>query len=245
MRKAGAQLISNTSSIGAIGFLLNMIAGVFAAVIKALKRFDIFSIITFILSSATMLGIVFLLYKSYDIVVIVIYNVTIGLISIVVYGTIAKRLVPGIKLWPHFNSQWFRKLFGFGGYSMVSSFGGIILFQLHKILIGVFIGPAAVTVFAVPQNLAKKIHELVARAVEVLFPVTSELHGTRQLERLKEIHLKTMRFLSLIVLTGCLPLIPLTYPFLELWIDQDFARDSWLVFTLLLIAKYKIQYHLK
>ena len=222
--------------VGAIGFLTTMVAGVYAAVIKAKQRFDLYSLVSVVLGTVTTLGIVYLLFLGHGVLIIVTFNVVIGIVSIGVYARLSRYLVPGIQLRPSFDLVWFRKLYRFGVYSMVASFGGIVCFQMNKLMLGVISGPAAVALFAVPQNLAMKIHGLAAKSVEVYFPVASELHSTNRMSSLESLYLSTMRLLSVIVLTTVPPLVPLSYSFLFLWLGKEFATDAWAVFALLLLA---------
>ena len=219
--------------IASCGFLLNMVLGVFAAVPKAVQRYDVATKINIVISTFLTLLTVLTLYLGYGLREIVILNFLSSLASLAVYMLVAKSLVSDISIRLSFDPATFRKLFAFGAYSLLVMISSTVLFQLDRLMIGSFAGAAQVAFYVVPASIALRIHGFIASIMGVVFPLCSELHATGQQEKLRKLYLKASKYSLILGLSVATPLITLSFQVMKYWMGDEFAAKSSLVLAIL------------
>jgi O-antigen/teichoic acid export membrane protein len=73
-------------------------------------------------------------------------------------------------LWPAFNREATRTLFGFGIYSWLQAVAGVLFGQVDRLLLGVSLGATAVASYALCVQLAQPLFGLTAAGLHFLFP---------------------------------------------------------------------------
>jgi len=114
------------------------------------------------------------------------------------------------------------RLLKFGGWVTVSSIVGPMMVILDRILIGIISGPAAVTIYTVPFQLAERTTMLARSVSGALFPRLSSLKGEEQMilaQTGQRAIIATMTPLS-----GAAILF--VEPFLSLWISPNFGNNA-------------------
>ena len=222
--------------ISALCFLINMPLSVFGSLPKALQRFDIANKIKICFGTLQLLLTVFLLYLGYFLKQIVIMNLLVSVLSIFIYVIVFKRLLPQVRFKPTFDKNIFIKLFKFGGAVAVGRITVPIAVQLGRFLIGVFHPISLVTYFAVPYMLASKIWVIPNSIVSVIFPATSELSSQNQTNVLNELHLRSTKYIMIIVVPIATLLIVFARQILNLWMGPDFAIQSVFCLRILTLA---------
>jgi O-antigen/teichoic acid export membrane protein len=149
----------------------------------------------------------------------------------------ARRLLPSISFRPRAHWQAFRRLLSFGVLSSMSGLFSSTTYQFDRLFIGALLGTGAVTFYVVPVTLARVIAAVTGRLATVLFPLASELSSTGQPERLRDIYLRSSRFIVVINTALAVPLIGLAYPTLRFWMGPSFA-DAGAVVMVLIVAAY-------
>jgi O-antigen/teichoic acid export membrane protein len=224
--------------VASCGFLLNMVLGVFAAVPKAVQRYDVATKVNISVSTSLTLLTVLTLYLGYGLREVVILNFFSSLASLAVYMLVAKNLVREISIRVCFDLVTFKKLFSFGAYSLLVTISATILFQLDRILIGTFAGAAQVAFYAVPASIAFRIHGFVASIMGVVFPLCSELHATGQKEKLRELYIKASRYSFIIGISIAMPLVVLSSEVMKYWMGEEYGHKSGLVLMLLASSSF-------
>ena len=229
--------------VGAFGFLANMVSGTFSAVPTALQRFDIANKATVGFTTLSTLSTVAVLAIGGGLVQVVVVRLAISLLSIPVFLFIAKRLVPSLVVRPRCTWSTLKGLLGFGGFSTVNRVAAQAIFQLDRLLLGSFLGPAAVTYYVVPANLTSQMHGLMSRLTDVLFPLSSELSALGENERLRKMYIKATKCVAILGTMVYLPIILLSLPLLRFWMGQDFARQSSLTLSVLALSYYALSFN--
>ena len=208
--------------ISALGFLINMPHNVLGTIPRALQRFDITSKISICIGTLQILSTIFLLYLGYFLKQIVIMNILLNLLSLSIYFMISKLLLPQLQV-PTFSKNMLCKLFKFGKFiavTRVSIFSGT---QLGKFLIGVFHPISFITYYTIPYALSSKLLLISKNIVSATFPATSELFILNQKKELQELHLRSTKYIMIILVPITLFLIMFSKEILTLWISPDFA----------------------
>ena len=219
--------------IASCGFLLNMVLGVFAAVPKAVQRYDVATKVNIVISTSLTLLTVLVLFLGYGLREVVILNFLSSLASLAVYMVIAKSLVRDISIRVCFDPGTLKKLFSFGAYSLLVMVSSTVLFQLDRLMIGSIAGAAQVAFYVVPASIALRINGFVGNIMGVVFPLCSELHATGQHTKLRELYLKASKYAFMLSISISTPLVVLSTPLMKYWMGDEYGLKSSLVLALL------------
>ncbi|MBN1995825.1 MAG: oligosaccharide flippase family protein [Anaerolineae bacterium] len=231
-----------TFYVTAIGFPLSLMVGVVASIPNALQRYDLSNKLGILITTLSTLFILGLLALGYRLKAVVILQVSTTIISLILYTILSKRLIPELSWWPSYDWQIFKKLLSFGIYTFISRVGGLFLFQFDRLMIGILLGASLVTYYVVPLNLATQLHKIVLTIAGVLFPVSSGLSSTGQIETLKGIYERAIKVTLFISTFVCVTIFSFSSPILRIWIDTDFAQTSTWVLKLLTLGWYFISW---
>lgn len=226
--------------LAAFGFLLNLVLGIFAAIPKAVQRYDISTKIGIIIGTLNILGMVGLLYYGYWLRELVILGIVISILSFVVYFWVAKKLIPSLRIKWFFDKKMFMKLLSFGSFFLLTSMSAVILFHLDKLIIGSILGVSVVAFYVIPGNIASKIQGLINAAGNVAFPASSALSGGGQIDKLHKLYFEGTRVLLIIATMLSVPLVVFAEKFLLHWIGADFATQSTNVMRILVVTYYML-----
>lgn len=224
--------------IASCGFLLNMVLGVFAAVPKAVQRYDVATKVNIVVSTSLTLLTVLTLYLGYGLREVVILNFFSSLASLAIYILVAKKLVGNLSIRICFDPTTFKKLISFGAFSLLVMISSTILFQLDRLLIGTFAGAAQVAFYAVPASIAFRIHTIIANIMGVVFPLCSELHTTGQKMKLRELYLKASKYSFVIAISIATPMVVLSGKVMKYWMGDEYGHKSGMVLMLLASSSF-------
>jgi O-antigen/teichoic acid export membrane protein len=117
-----------------------------------------------------------------------------------------------------------RKLFFFGGKTVIPSVSRLLLNQTTSILIIAFLGPAALALYARPRSIINHINTLANKMAFVLIPTTSSLQSMGNLEKIRELLIMSVRYSFYLVLPMVLVLVVFGGAILRLWMGQRYAN---------------------
>jgi len=212
--------------VSALGFLINMPLTVFGSIPGALQRFDITNKIGIGVGTLQLSLTVLLLHSGYFLKAIVIMTIFISILSILLYANVLKRLLPKIKIRPAFSRRILNDMFRFGGFMLIARVAGTVVFQTDRIIIGIFFPISYVTYYSVPHSLAKKLLIVPTSIGTAAFPAASELSSLNLQEELRELYLRTTKFLVLLALPLVATFIVLGDKLLAYWLDPEFSLRS-------------------
>lgn len=218
--------------LAAVGFFINMLSNVFSAVPKALQRFDIFSKINILVATISISMTVILLYCGYGLRGVLWVRFFRGLITLIIFIICVKKLIPQMKISIAFNWHFYKRIFSFGLFSLISRISSMTIRQLDKLIIGAVIGPFALTFYAIPRRLISTIKDFMARVIEFFLPVASEFASQGKMERIKKIYIKVSRIAFSLNLAIFLPIILFSYNILYFWMGKNFADNGWIIMML-------------
>jgi len=211
----------------AVGFFINFLASIFSPISMALQRYDISTKAQTTIWLFLNLSIVTLLYLGYGLKEIAIASLCFGIIRLVVYFLIFRRMLPGILPRPTFKYKVFKKVFSFSVFTAINGITGNLVLKIDKMIISSFLGTTAVTYYTIPFIMIQMGFGLVGGATQFIFPaVASNLSSLDLKEKLKGIYRKATKYavvISLIFTTGFLIL---GGNLLTLWMGADFARNA-------------------
>jgi O-antigen/teichoic acid export membrane protein len=131
-----------------------------------------------------------------------------------------------------------RRIFSFSMYVLLLGAGARLSFETDAIVIGAFLGVAAIPFYAVANSLVVYLMDFVIAIAAVVSPMATKLNTERKLDELREMFLRWSKVaLSLTIMVG-LFLIVLGPRFIGWWISPDFERPSGQVLQILMVSSF-------
>jgi O-antigen/teichoic acid export membrane protein len=209
--------------LAAIGVSLGMINGAFAAIPRALQRYDISSKFGMGVDFVRSAGYIVLALAGFKIVYLIVLDTLLSFAMLWLWARVARKLLPSLNLLPSFSFKGLREIFGYGIFSFLTYFFHTLYLQAGKLILAAVAGPASVAHLGTPDNVAYRIHMVVASGSETLMPRFSATRDRAMAQSLFQNGTWVSLVISLVFLV---PLIVLLPDFLRLWISPEFARES-------------------
>jgi O-antigen/teichoic acid export membrane protein len=149
---------------------------------------------------------------------------------ILLYVQCHKELVRGVPLRVRLGA--IKQLLRYGGWVLLTSLFGPLLFIVDRFAIGAILGAVAVTIYSVPFQLAQRISSFPAAITNALFPKVAA-KGEADTQALGRKAITTIAaIISVPVLCGIL----IIGPFLDLWVGKEIGAQSTPVGRLMLLG---------
>jgi len=155
--------------------------------------------------------------------------VSVALLTFIAFRSVPARFIPRLG-----SREQVHVLLGFGGWSTVGSLARQILSNTDRVMLGWLAGASPVAYYSVPANLAMRLTVLPRALYDALFPKFARADEDER-ERLTE---RAIRVNNAFGLAAAVLLSLVMTPFLEVWINPDFARQAGFVGQLLAISFY-------
>jgi len=209
--------------ISAITFLIRFIFGLFSTIPQAVQRFDVSGKIAIVETILRVVFYVTVLLAGYGIIGVVYAELLLAIIISVINITISSKLLDTSDFFSKPTSATLKEIFNYSIFSFLTQIVGLLWQYTDRILLGYFIGSAAIAYFSDPQQIIFKILGLVAAASVVLFPRFSLMKLDNHSKSLfKEFTLISLLFT--IVVFSTLSLV--IKDFIALWITPEFAAET-------------------
>ena len=124
----------------------------------------------------------------------------------------------------------------FGLYMVGFRIFALLFAQLDSMLIGAWIGTAAVTFYIVPQQVAQVVHGINGKMMQVVFPMASEFSAKNDAQRMERLFVRGFNLSLVIGFAIALPLAVVGGPLLTYWVSPEMAKNSTLVLELLIVT---------
>jgi len=209
--------------ISAVTFLIRFIFGLFSTIPQAVQRFDVSSKIAIIETILRVVFYIVVLLTGHGLMGVVYAELLLAIIVSAINITISSKLLDTSDFFSKFTSGTLKEIFNYSIFSFLTQIVGLLWQYTDRILLGFFIGSAAIAYFSVPQQIIFKILGLVAAASVVLFPRFSLTKlDNRSKNLFKEFTLISLLFTIIVFSTLSL----VVKDFIALWITPEFAAET-------------------
>lgn len=212
--------------------------GVFEGFVTGLQRYEIANAIS-IGGSLLRAGItVALLLKGHKLLALA----AVGLLSDVLMGAVmvmvCMRLLPWLSIGRRYLSRRvLRDVYTFGLWSSLIAVASRVLYDSDSILIGMFLPAAAITHFAVANNLVRYLRQLALGFGNVFTPAASDLDARSERERLGSLIIHGTRYAMAVILPAAVFIALIGREFLALWMGPRYAAESGAVLIVLALSQ--------
>ena len=206
---------------------LNFPFSVYGGVVSGFQRYDVNSVVAVASSIAVALVNVAVLLSGYGLVALVLATTSVRVLTYFVYRRTAIGIYPALRISPNlFRRARLREVTGFSVYASMIDWAHKLNYQIDQLVIGVFLGPAPVAVWAVADRIIHATQRLTNQLNGVLFPMVVDSHTTLRRHRLQQI-LQQGTLLSLaMVIPVAAALVLLAEPLVRVWVRRPELMGS-------------------
>jgi len=127
----------------------------------------------------------------------------------------------------------FRRSLVFGTKSFIQGIASRVQIGSDRVIIGLFLGPAAVPAYSIPANLISHFRNIGWTITDAFMPLFSSLDARNEQDALRRVYLKASRFCIGMLLPISIGTILLGGPFMAIWLGNGFREDAEKIIPLL------------
>jgi O-antigen/teichoic acid export membrane protein len=211
---------------------------VFSAVLIGLERYDVLSGVKVTAELTRAALVLWSLQQGYGLVALALITLTLTLVQYSAMALFAKALHRSLKINVKFV-HWAacRDLFGFSIFRFIGIVANHLTFYSSSVVIGMSLGAAAITPFAIASSLNNYGRNIVSLLTDTLCPVAARLDAHNDSAGLQQLLVWGTRMALLVALPLCLGLMFLGQQFITLWMGPAYA-DSAVILMVLTIPQF-------
>jgi len=220
-----------------ISFPLRWLDGI----VQGMQRFAFRALViglTAILNAAL---IVVLLLQGHGLITLVVIGLVTQMIQGCGYFIYIRRALPYLAIRPRqFRWDDAKPLLSFSLQIFVVQICAFLILGTDKVIIGVFLPIAAITMYEIGLRIYNAIRSLVASAFAVVLPAASELDATGNKQGLQELFLRGSKYVLIAYLFLAVPAIMLAHPFITWWMGEEFSLAASILVVLLIGQMFNV-----
>ena len=224
--------------LSGIGFLGSVAMSWGRAVSMGVQRFEITHGVSIF---SNLLGISFglvLINIGYGVVEFVLARVLASVFAGFGYWVYARKVLPFFRLQLGFDRLTLLRIQGYIGYGAFNRLISGLVSNLDKTLIGAWLGVAIAGLYSVPFMLVSSLGYMISYMLGFLLPMASELHSIGQFEKLRDIFIRSTKFITSLANMVFIPVLIFGDLFLRLWVGVNFSNETRVVLFLLALSGY-------
>jgi len=218
---------------------INMSVGVMGSIISALNRYDLQNVINLAISAVRVTGVVLVLRRGHGIVAIALCELVAATVGNVLVVLIARRLYPNLSV--HLGRpkvEILRKLWSYSSYVFLTTVAVQLVYQTDNLVVGAFVSTAAVTFYAIANNLSRYASQIMASMANTFTPAASTYEAAGNTTGLLMLYKNGTRAMIVVSLPITITLILRGPSFIGLWMGPQYAHESGIVLIILSIALF-------
>jgi len=218
--------------ISGVFFPALLVSNVYVSAFVGFQRYSLSNTLNIIQTVLTTLIGVLLLLMGYGIVGLVTASAVVDLVSIILGHYLLYKKI-GFHGFRILETVWaLKKMFGYSIYTFISQLSQALNARLAEIIIGITLGPTAVTYFNVPARLVGLFSSGASSLSAVIFPFASELQTRANFLQVRQAFLKSTRYFTFLIVPIYTVLIVFSKPILTWWLSAEIAGEAHLAMSL-------------
>ena len=213
-------------SVG-LTFAISLPLQIYTAVLSGVQRYDVMNLaLIFALALRTSL-LVILLIQGHGLLTM---GVVFGCSEIAARGVqllAVRRFVPSAKFSASaVNLSLLRDMLAYGINTFMYGMGAMLICSANNIVIGVFIGEAEVSRFAVAAAAVLLLSQLLTAFTRAIKPAVSDLDARNDRDRIKELAFLSQKYSLLVIIPSVCFFVMMGDEFLSVWVGARFAEEN-------------------
>jgi O-antigen/teichoic acid export membrane protein len=208
---------------------LGNIASMLLSVFRGIQRMDKSNAIEMTMSLVNVAGTVIVLEAGLGLSGLALNALCNASIAVVGSWWALRRTVPRISLGFHFDGKLLREMFAYGAQILVSRIGGIVCFQLDKLIVARFVGVASVSFYEVGARLAAWMRVIPLLMMSALIPATSELGARNEKDKILRTYVIASKYVAMMTVALVGFVVVEAESILNLWVGRGFEQSVILI----------------
>ena len=221
----------------ALGFPVS----VFGGIVNGFQRQYMNGAVAFVTAIVVALVNVAVLLAGYGLPELVAATTGVRILSYLAYAFNAYRVFPALRIRPWlFKRERLREVTGFSIFILIIDLANKLNYSTDSIVVGVFMGTAAVAVWAVAQRLIEIVQRITDQLNAVLFPVVVDSSTVARVDKLQRILIQGSR-LSLAMVVPLATVLGLTArPVVMAWVGPNFEGSINVIYILSIVVALRV-----
>ena len=227
-----------------------LVQGTLQGVLGSYQRFLEINLLSGIAAALQPISALVLVRLGFGLQAVVLAYVVVRMLSAAAFAIVVRRVLPDLRLRPTFDRAAFGQLMGFGGWVLVSYVVGPLMVNADRALIGWLLSAAAVTYYAVPNDVAGRLLIISGSLTSVLFPAFSLQSSARPADEGSGepavpaasgaaslgLLLRSAKLLLIVLVPPVALLIAFAPDLFQIWMGPAFALRSSVVLQILAVG---------
>lgn len=231
LTKTSIKLFQLASIVG----MLSLIISFFRNVFEAMQRFFLVSTLRAVLSSIILIAPTVGHYWNYNIIDSFYIILAIYLIVLLIYSIEYIKIYNLPKI-AFLEQKSIKSLLVFGVWITGHTLLNPIYIFMDRFFISSNLGIDAVSFYTTPYDLVSKMTLISGSLTAAFFPAVSYWYAKNDIRNLKKSLTKTLKFLSISLLTISIVMISIAPYFMQIWISEEYMLKSTSVFRILVVG---------
>lgn len=198
-----------------------------SAVLSGLQRYDIINLAVLIPLLLRTVLLIALMLRGYGLITM---GLTFGISEIVMrilQFVFVKKLLPQTSVtFKSIDFKLLREMLAYGINTFLYAMGAIIIYKASDIIIGIFLGTAEISQFAIAVAAVLLLSQFLQAFTAAIKPAVSDLDARDEHSRVREISFLTQKYsLLLLIPAGCF-LVVMGREFLWVWVGEKFQDPA-------------------
>lgn len=208
---------------------------VYLGILRALERFDIVNFTQIINLALRVLLIIFFLQDS--ILLLAIIYASLNILVHIIYLIAVKIILPDFRLFGgQFSFSTIKIMGGYGLFTLLIMLGDQFRFYTDSMVIGHFLGTAAITTFYFGNRLVEYLRDVIGRISGPFFPLFSRHDGIGDQEAIRRTYLISSRVVAIMAFLVGGSLVGSGFSLLTVWIGDKLTTVEPCYFVLVIIS---------
>ena len=241
----------------AIGALTSWPMRSFSTSLEGMQRYDLSVLVDFITVTLNAGVTIALLLSGYGIIELIFSGIVIGAIGQISKVWLVQKMMPFLSLKrKYMGMETMRKIFRFSSVVFVTQIIWMLLLGLDRIVIGLFVGVAAVTFYFIAKTLYDIVNTIAMLPTSAVLPAASELVAQNDETKLRSLVYRVGKYRAALVLPLTILIIIFAKDILRIWMGSDYIwlepyvqlfvsywllGAAWGILNAVLLAKEKLR----
>lgn len=165
----------------------------------------------------------YLLYLGFGLLALPIGTIVTRLLAYPVYIIFAKRAYPALRFdvsvvsWSEMKG-----IFSISAFWFIGMIAAMVIYSTDTILIGMFMSPAIVTIYALTFRLSEVLREFIYSINFTLMPAIGQIMGSGDLEKARNVYLRSQPIILSLAVAGAVFIVLFNGTFVKLWVGEEY-----------------------
>jgi O-antigen/teichoic acid export membrane protein len=216
---------------------VTMSIGLLGAVLSALNRYDLQTLVTLTQLTIRVVGVVLVLRAGKGIVAIAACELLAAVVANGLLIYVARRIYPELTIrlaTP--RREVLRKIWSYSFYAFLLTVAGQLGYETDNLVVGAFVSASAVTFYSIGNSLCRYTQQIVGAMTSTFTSVASTYEAAGQPSTLRSLYYNGTRATMALSLPVVITLLTRGRNFISVWMGPQYAQTSGTVLVILATA---------